>query len=81
WLQRAGWRVLMVEQADALRDGGHMMGLSGPGLAPVRRMDLVPRLSELAYPDMGKHIYRDRLGREILRINYREALAGIEWLT
>ncbi|NUT61851.1 FAD-dependent oxidoreductase [Herbaspirillum sp. C9C3] len=81
WMQRAGWRVLMVEQADALRNGGHMMGLSGPGLATVRRMDLVPRLSELAYPDMGQHIYRDRLGREILRINYREALAGIEWLT
>ncbi|ADJ64134.1 FAD-binding protein [Herbaspirillum seropedicae] len=81
WMQRAGWRVLVVEQAEELRDGGHMMGLSGPGLATVRRMDLVARLGERAYPDMGQHIYRDRRGREILRINYREALAGIEWLT
>ncbi|WP_288408092.1 FAD-dependent monooxygenase, partial [uncultured Herbaspirillum sp.] len=76
-----GWRVLLVEQAGKLRDGGHMMGLSGPGLATVRRMELVPRLSEVAYPDMGQHIYRDRRGREILRINYRDALKGVEWLT
>lgn len=81
WLQRAGWRVLVAEQAGDLRDGGHMMGLSGPGLATVRRMDLVPRLREVAYPDMGQHIYRDRNGREILRINYRDALTGIEWIT
>lgn len=81
WLQRAGWRVLVVEQAADLRDGGHMMGLSGPGLATVRRMGLVPQLQEVAYADMGQHIYRDRRGREILRLNYRDVLAGIEWIT
>lgn len=81
WLQRAGWRVVVVEQGADLRDGGHMMGLSGPGLATVRRMGLVPSLQQEAYADTGQHIYRDRRGREILRINYRDALAGIEWIT
>jgi 2-polyprenyl-6-methoxyphenol hydroxylase-like FAD-dependent oxidoreductase len=81
WLRRAGWRVLVVEQAQDLRDGGHMMGLSGPGLATVRRMGLVPQLREVAYADMGQHVYRDRRGREILRIDYHEVLTGIEWIT
>jgi 2-polyprenyl-6-methoxyphenol hydroxylase-like FAD-dependent oxidoreductase len=81
WLRRAGWRVLVVEQAQDLRDGGHMMGLSGPGLATVRRMGLVPQLREVAYVDMGQHVYRDRRGREILRIDYHDVLSGIEWIT
>lgn len=81
WLRQAGWRVLLAEQAQNLRDGGHMMGLSGPGLATVRRMGLVPQLRQVAYTDMGQHVYRDRSGREILRIKYRDILSGIEWIT
>lgn len=80
-LSRAGWRVLVLERASNLRDGGHMMGLSGPGMAAVRRMGLLPELREVAYPDRGEHIYRDRHGRKILRLNYRELLKGIDWLT
>lgn len=81
WLTRAGWRTLVVERASHLRDGGHMMGLSGPGLATVRRMGLVPRLKAVAYPDMGLHVYRDRNGRQILSIDYRKLLKDMEWIT
>ena len=40
WLHHIGWRVHVVERASHLRDGGHMMGLSGPGLGTARRMGL-----------------------------------------
>lgn len=80
-LQRAGWRVLVLERAADLRDGGHMMGLSGPGMAAVRRMGLLTQLRAVAYPDRGEHVYRDRRGRTVLRLNYRELLKDIDWLT
>ncbi|WP_415268100.1 FAD-dependent monooxygenase [Acidovorax sacchari] len=81
WLSHAGWRVRIVERAAHLRDGGHMMGLSGPGLATVRKMGLVPRLKKVAYPDMGIHVYRNRAGREILRMDYRALLSEMDWIT
>lgn len=81
WLSRAGWRVRIVERAAHLRDSGHMMGLLGPGLGTVRRMGLVPRLKEVAYPDMGVHVYRNRAGQEILRVDYRSLLREMDWMT
>jgi len=81
WLTHIGWRVRVVERAQHLRDGGHMMGLSGPGLGTVRRMGLVPALKAAAYPDMGTHVYRDRHGRDILSVDYRQLLAGMDWIT
>ncbi|QEI04991.1 2-polyprenyl-6-methoxyphenol hydroxylase [Pigmentiphaga aceris] len=81
WLHCAGWRTVVVERAPHLRDSGHMMGLSGPGLATVRKMGLVPRLQTVAYPDRGPHIYRSRNDRDILRVDYRNLLTGIEWIT
>lgn len=81
WLNHVGWRVLIVERANHLRDGGHMMGLSGPGLGTARRMGLVPALQAVAYPDMGAHTYRDRKGRDILSVDYRKLLSEMDWIT
>lgn len=81
WLRHIGWRVRVVERANQLRDGGHMMGLSGPGLGTARRMGLVPALKAVAYPDMGTHIYRDRRGREIMSVDYRKLLMELDWIT
>lgn len=81
WLHHIGWRVHVVERASHLRDGGHMMGLSGPGLGTARRMGLVPDLKAVAYPDMGTHTYRDRRGRDILSVDYRQLLAEMDWIT
>jgi 2-polyprenyl-6-methoxyphenol hydroxylase-like FAD-dependent oxidoreductase len=58
-----------------------MMGLSGPGLGTARRMGLVPELKAAAYPDMGTHTYRDRRGRDILSVDYRQLLAEMDWIT
>lgn len=81
WLQRIGWRCTLVEQAGNLRDGGHMLGLSGPGLATARQMGLVETLKAVAFADMGVHVYRDRQDREILRMDYRTLLRDMEWIT
>lgn len=81
WLGREGWRVRLVERAAHLRDGGHMMGLSGPGLATVRTMGLVPALKAVGYADMGVHVYRNRKGRVLLDVDYRELLSDLDWIT
>ena len=81
WLSRAGWRAIVVEKATDLRNGGHMMGLSGPGLLTARHMDIVSDLQQVALQDHGEHLYKDRRGREILRLNYRELLAKTDWIT
>ncbi|AIT27702.1 FAD binding domain protein [Bordetella holmesii 44057] len=80
WLTQAGWRVVVVERAADLRDGGYMMGLSGPGLHTARNMGLVPALRAVEH-DIRENIYRDRHGREIMRIRYRDLLEQLDWIT
>ncbi|MCZ8410705.1 FAD-dependent monooxygenase [Achromobacter dolens] len=80
WLTRHGWRAVIAERAAHLRDGGYMMGLSGPGLLTARRMDLVPALRAVER-EIGENIYRDRRGREVMRIRYRELLKDLDWIT
>ncbi|WP_244193896.1 FAD-dependent monooxygenase [Bordetella genomosp. 12] len=80
WLTRAGWRVVLAERAAHLRDGGYMMGLSGPGLHTARSMGLVPALRAVEH-DIGENVYRDRAGREIMRIRYRDLLEQLDWIT
>lgn len=79
WLNHIGWRVTLVEKAPHLRDGGYMMGLSGPGLLAARRMGLVEALRAVEY-DIHENLYRDRHGRVITRIRYRELLENLEWI-
>jgi len=79
WLAQAGWRVVVAERATHLRDGGYMMGLSGPGLYTARRMGLVPALKAVEQT-IGENVYHDRKGRELMRIRYREWLTEIEWI-
>ncbi|MCM2569860.1 FAD-dependent monooxygenase [Achromobacter xylosoxidans] len=80
WLARQGWRAVIAERAPHLRDGGYMMGLSGPGLLTARRMELVPALRAVER-EIGENVYRDRRGREVMRIRYRELLRELDWIT
>ncbi|BEU98626.1 FAD-dependent monooxygenase (plasmid) [Acidovorax sp. DW039] len=81
WLTHIGWSIRVLERAHHLRDGGHMMGISGPGLGTIRRMGLVDALRAAAYPDMGTHTYRDRRGRDLLSVDYRKLLKEMDWIT
>ncbi|WP_373824164.1 FAD-dependent monooxygenase [Achromobacter insuavis] len=80
WLTRHGWSAVIAERAVHLRYDGYMMGLSGPGLLTARRMDLVPALRAVER-EIGENIYRDRRGREVMRIRYRELLKELDWIT
>ena len=79
WLAEAGWRVFVVERAANLRDGGYVMGLSGPGLAIAGRMGILPAL-ESAARTINENIYYNSQGREILRLRYRDFLKDLPYI-
>lgn len=79
WLGKAGWQSIIIERAQSLRDGGHMMSLSGPGHETARRMDLLGLLAPVAHPG-GESIYFDRRGRELLRLRHRELMRDFPYL-
>lgn len=78
WLHRIGWRPIVVERAPALRDTGYMIGLSGPGHDTAGRMGLHGRLESVAYA-IHENVYRDRNGRELLRLRYRDFLKDLPY--
>lgn len=80
WLGRAGWDVTIIEQAQDLRADGYMLGLSGPGFGVAKAMGLMPALRPLSR-EIGENVFRDRRGRELLRLRYRDFLRGLDWLT
>lgn len=79
WLQRGGWRIVIVERAMSLREGGYMLGLSGPGYDTAARMGLLPSLQDRSY-EIHENVYRDRRGRELMRLRYRDFLEGLPYL-
>jgi len=79
WLNRIGWRAVIVERAESLRGNGYMMGLSGPGYETAGRMGLHDRLAELSY-DINENLYYDSRGRELLRLRYRDFLQNLPYL-
>lgn len=79
WLEKAGWRSVVIERAPDLRTAGHMLGLSGPGLEVAKRMGIEPRLQAHACV-INENIYRDRKGRELLRMRYREFLKDLPYI-
>lgn len=79
WLQHIGWRVVIVERSSTLREGGYMLGLSGPGYETIARMGLLPQLRAVSY-EINENVYRDRHGNELLRLRYRDLLRDIPYL-
>jgi len=80
WLGRAGWRVVVLEQADDLRADGYMIGLSGPGYAAAERMGLLDELKAFNL-HIEENLYLDQQGRELLRVRYPDILGSINWFT
>jgi len=79
WLNRVGWRSVIVERAPNLRTGGYMMSLSGPGHEVARRMGLLERLEQERHRG-GDSVYFDKSGRKILRLRHREFLKDFPYL-
>jgi 2-polyprenyl-6-methoxyphenol hydroxylase-like FAD-dependent oxidoreductase len=79
WLNKIGWRSLIVERADNLRSGGYMMSLSGPGYTAAERMGLLNHLEQVRHRG-GESIYFDKHGRELLRLRHSEFLSEFSYL-
>ncbi len=79
WLHRAGWSCVVLERANDLRSGGYMMGLSGPGLEVAGQMGLMEQLESKSRL-IDENVYRDRKGRELMRLKYREFLDDLPFL-
>lgn len=79
WLDKAGWRSLVIERADGLRENGYMLGLSGLGYETAGRMGLHDKLQAAAFR-IDENVYRDRHGRELLRLRYRDFIRDLPYL-
>ncbi|MEW9612826.1 FAD-dependent monooxygenase [Shinella sp. S4-D37] len=79
WLDKVGWRSLVVERAPGLRQNGYMLGLSGPGFETVGRMGLLDKLEAASYR-IDENVYRDSSGRELLRLRYRDFIRDLPYL-
>ena len=71
WLGRDGWEVLIIERAPGLHDEGYMIDFMGSGWDVAERMDLIPKLREIAY-DIPAVQWIDQRGRTSARIDYRQ---------
>ncbi|NUW31802.1 FAD-dependent monooxygenase [Nonomuraea sp. SMC257] len=75
-LERAGWRVEVVERAPAFRDGGYMIDFYGPGQEVAARMGLAGRLEEARHP-IDELSYLDRHGRVTSRLTTPPAFRSV----
>lgn len=78
-LARIGWRPVVVERAGDLRQGGYIMGLSGPGYDAAGQLGILSKLQALSR-DIDENVYFDRHGKELLRLRYREFLGDLPYL-
>ncbi|MFH8787546.1 FAD-dependent oxidoreductase [Streptomyces roseoverticillatus] len=65
----AGWDVVVLEKARALRTQGYMIDFFGPGYASAEEMGLLPRLRELGYA-VHELRYVDEAGRRRAGMTY-----------
>ncbi len=79
WLDKAGWQSVIIERAESLRDNGYMLGLSGLGYQTAARMGLLKALNAASYT-INENIYKDRKGKELLRLRYRDFIRDLPYL-
>ena len=79
WLNRIGWRSIVIERAGNLRMGGYMMSLSGPGFEAAQRMGLIEDLQTVRHRG-GESVYHDRHGRVLLRLKHGEFMKDFPYL-
>lgn len=71
WLDKAGWRAIIIERAPAIRPGGYIVTISGFGFQSLKRMHLLSELESVSYR-IKENVIRDRYGRELVRAQYSE---------
>ena len=76
WLQRYGFTVTVVEQAQSLRGGGYPIDIRGTALDVVDRMGLLPRL-RAAHVDTHRLTFVDADGTTIASFAPQAVVGGV----
>ncbi|CAK7234048.1 hypothetical protein SCUCBS95973_008801 [Sporothrix curviconia] len=71
WLDKAGWKSILVERSSAIRDGGYVMSLAGPSRSTINQMGLRETLEEIAIK-FEENIILDKNGHEVIRFGYED---------
>lgn len=79
-LSKIGWQVVVVEKSSALRTGGYMISLSGPGYTVAKKMAIEQLLEDNCTP-LGTCILSNKDGKELWRVSYPDAFQDLEWVT
>jgi 2-polyprenyl-6-methoxyphenol hydroxylase-like FAD-dependent oxidoreductase len=77
WLNRYGFAVTVVEQADAPRSGGYPVDVRGTALEVIRRMGVLPRLQD-AHIDLRRLTFVDADGSEVASVDPHAVTGGVE---
>lgn len=77
WLDKAGWRTIVIEKAPALQKGGYVMSLSGPCLETIKKMNIHSSLGTISQ-QFEYNIVRTYSGYELYRLRYSEVHGGID---
>src|SRR3954447_9328239 len=77
WLQRNGFSVTVVEQAQALRGGGYPIDIRGTALDVVERMGVLPQI-RAADVDSRKISFLDADGGVVASIRPEALTGGVE---
>ncbi|MFE5392977.1 FAD-dependent monooxygenase [Streptomyces sp. NPDC056568] len=76
WLNRAGFRVTVVEKAATLRRGGYPIDVRGTALEVVRRMGLLPYLRE-AHIDLRRLTFLEGDGDTVASLPPHAVSGGV----
>jgi len=76
-LGTAGWRVVIVEAAAALRDQGYMIDFFGPGYDTARELGLIPRLQEVSYR-IPQIVWINADGRQVAALHYARVAQALD---
>ncbi|CAK7213432.1 hypothetical protein SBRCBS47491_001795 [Sporothrix bragantina] len=71
WLDKAGWRSILIERSAAIRDGGYVMSLAGPSRKTIKEMGLQDTLEQMSIK-FEENIILDKGGHELIRFKYED---------
>ncbi|MCY1277340.1 hypothetical protein D9M68_216170 [compost metagenome] len=79
WLKQRGFTPVVVERAPDLREDGFVLSLGGTGYAIAERMGILQGLRTKDV-DLGRTLFRDSRGRDVLLVDHRRHLRDINLL-
>lgn len=77
WLDKIGWKAIIIEKASDLQDGGYVMTLSGPCLETLQKMEIKQLLGTISQ-QFEYNTVKTYSGYELYRLRYSEVHGGMD---